>query len=354
MLKAWKTSDVLLAWLLGAVACLIACSQDDIEPAPLDERFQFKVPEFFPEPTYTFRNNPVTEPGFELGRKLFFDPILSRDSTISCSSCHSQSVAFADAQHRLSIGIDDRVGTRNAPSISNLAFQDRFFWDGGVTHVDFIPVNAIENEFEMDNNIATIVERIRNHEEYPQMFDQAFGGDTINSGRMLHALSQFMVMMISANSDYDKYLRNENVELREAAISGLNTFEQNCSSCHQGIMFTSGGFENNGLDEIYDKDIGRALITENDLDLGKFRVPSLRNVALTAPYMHDGRLSTLMDVLDHYSDGVKDSPTLSPQLRQGDQLGIPLTMEEKQNLVAFLETLSDWEFINDTRFFGSR
>ena len=353
MLRIRNISDAFVPGYLLIFACLFSCTQDEAEALP-DERFQFKVPEFFPEPSYTFRNNPVTEAGFELGRKLFFDPILSRDSTIACSSCHSQSVAFADPQHRLSIGINDRIGKRNAPPISNLAFQQRFFWDGGVTHVDFIPVNAIENEVEMDNDIATITEKLRNHQEYPEMFNQAFGGDTINSGRFLHALAQFTVMMISANSDYDKYLRGEKALLDERALKGMNTFEQHCAPCHQGILFTSGGFENNGLDATFDKDTGRALVTENDLDLGKFRVPSLRNVGLTAPYMHDGRLATLMDVLDHYSDGVKVSPTLSPQLRQGDQLGIPLTIEEKQNLVSFLETLSDHEFINDTRFFGSR
>lgn len=337
----------------GILLMVVAISCQPQNDPSINEDYVFKVPEFFPEPTYTFDNNPVTEAGFELGRKLFFDPLLSRDNTVACSSCHSQSVAFADPQHRLSLGIEDRIGKRNAPSISNLAFLNHFFWDGGVIHVDFIPVNAIENELEMDNDLSTILERLRVHEKYPEMFAKAFGEDTINSGRMLHALAQFLVMMVSANSGYDQYLRKEGT-LTGQELEGLVLFEEKCSSCHEGILFTNNGFENNGLDSIFTIDQGRAIITEVSEDVGKFRVPSLRNVALTAPYMHNGQFKTLQEILDHYANGVVKSPTLSPILQSDTLTGIPISKDDKSKIIAFLNTLTDHDFISDRRFFGSR
>ncbi|TRX58814.1 cytochrome-c peroxidase [Fulvivirga sp. M361] len=336
---------------LAAIVCavVLAACHDDTGLAP-NEAFEFKVPENFPEPTYTFKNNPVSREGFELGKKLFFDPVLSRDQTIACSSCHAQSVAFADPQHRLSIGIEDRIGKRNAPQIANLAFQSSFFWDGGVTHVDFIPVNAIENELEMDNDISVILARLRADEDYKDRFEAVFGGDTINSGRLLHTLSQFMVMLVSADSRYDKHVRNEGETLTKEELEGRVIFENKCSNCHSGTLFTNGGFANNGLESDFSRDTGRAIITERTDDIGKFKIPSLRNVALTSPYMHDGRFETLEEVLEHYSDGVVDSPTLASELRKDDGFGIALSDVEQQKIIAFLNTLTDNEFIIDERF----
>lgn len=332
---------------------ILAC-QDDEGISTQNNKYQFKVPENFPEPTYTFNNNPVSEAGFELGRKLFYDPLLSKDQTIACSSCHSQSVAFTDAQHRLSIGVDGRIGNRNAPSLANMAFRENFLWDGGIVHLDFVPVNAIENELEMDNDFSTIIERLEKDSDYLNRFQKAFGSELINSGRILQALSQFMVLMISADSDYDKYVRDEPVSIDSNALKGMAIFESKCATCHSGQLFTNQEFLNNGLDIEFPNDPGRALITEQQHDLGKFRVPGLRNVALTAPYMHDGRFDDLYEVLDHYSNSVKDSPGLSPILKAGDELGIPLTDQEKEDLIAFLNILTDQEFIADERFFGSR
>lgn len=330
---------LLLPWLLQG------CGEGESPGAA----FVFEVPPGFPEPGYTFDNNPLTKEGFLLGKQLFFDPALSRDGSIACSSCHAQSVAFADPQHRLSIGIEDRIGKRNAPGIFNLAFRDKFFWDGGVIHVDFIAVNAIEATFEMDNDISVILERLRADPSYREQFSRVFGGDTINSGRLLHALSQFLVSLVSANSPYDQY-RYANGTLSDARLRGLSLFEEHCSSCHSGPLFTNQGFANNGLDSSFERDEGRAIITERAADQGKFLIPSLRNVAMTAPYMHDGRLATLEEVMDHYASGVMPSATLAPVLQGTGQPGIALSAQDKSDLIDFLQSLTDTDFITNPQF----
>jgi cytochrome c peroxidase len=321
---------------------LISCTGE--EEALPDEQYIFEVPSNFPSPTYTFDNNPVTKRGFELGRALFYDPVLSRDSSVSCASCHVQAVAFADPQHALSRGVEEREGTRNAPQIANLAFQKELFWDGGITHLDFAPINAITNPLEMDETLANVVQKLNDHPQYPAQFEAAFGSDSVHSANMLHALSQFMVMMVSANSRYDQYVRNEGESLTEEELDGMQIFEEKCSTCHAGTLFNDGSYRNNGLDNDFSKDTGRGIITEVDTDQGKFKVPSLRNVALTKPYMHDGRFKTLEEVLDHYAGGVVASSTLDPLLKNKNQLGIALTENEKQKIILFLETLTDREF----------
>ncbi|MCV9385781.1 cytochrome-c peroxidase [Reichenbachiella ulvae] len=326
---------------------LFSCDHGSENTVP----FGFQQPEHFPEATYTFENNPVTKEGFELGKFIFNDPLLSRDSTISCASCHDQRVAFADPQHRLSIGIDGRLGERNAPPIFNLAFVNEFFWDGGVVHVDFISLNPIANPLEMDHDVALVIEDMKSDPEYQQKFAAAFGeGKEINSARMLHALSQFMVMMVSANSRYDQYLL-EGEALSEAELRGLALFENNCASCHEGILFTDRGFHNNGLDSEF-TDVGRYLITERDEDLGKFKTPSLRNIALTAPFMHDGRFKSLEEVLHQYAEAVKDAQTLDASLKADGRLGISLTDQEQFDIIAFLETLTDESFVSNPLFFA--
>ncbi|MDF9798964.1 cytochrome c peroxidase [Catalinimonas alkaloidigena] len=336
--------------ILGVcLTLLFSCQTDEIE-GMVDRKYIFVKPDNFPEPTYTFDNNPVTEKGFELGRKLFFDPVLSRDGSVSCNNCHIQATAFADGpQHPMSVGVDNRRGTRNAPALTNLAFMREFFWDGGVTHLDFVPTNAIENAQEMDESLANVVDKLNQDDEYPALFKEAFGIDTITSPYMLHAFSQFLVMMVSANSKYDKYMRNEGESLTDAELEGMKLFEEKCASCHEGILFSDFSFRNNGINASFG-DEGRARITEHSADQGKFRVPSLRNVGRTAPYMHNARFQTLEEVLRHYAGGVVDSPTLDPLLSNGAQLGISMTEEEQTKIIAFLKTLSDYDFVADQRF----
>ncbi len=328
---------------------LSSCGLND--PKVPRDPYAFEKPENFPESTYTFENNPVTKEGFELGKKLFFDPILSRDNSVSCNNCHQQSRAFADSPlHPTSIGVDNRMGIRNAPALANMAFLREFFWDGGVTHLDFVPINAIESEVEMDDELVNVIAKLNAHTEYPELFNLAFGVEEITSPFMLYALSQFTTMMISANSPYDKYIRGEGVEFSDIEVEGLTLFEEKCATCHSGDLFTDFSYRNNGLNSSF-IDLGRGSITESQNDNGKFRVPSLRNAELTAPYMHNARFKTLEEVLDHYDQGMVNSPTLDPSFKNDEEvIGIPLTTEEKTKIIAFIKTLTDREFISNPMF----
>lgn len=311
----------------------------------------FSQPDHFPAATYTFENNPFTESGFALGRMLFYDPIMSADSTVACVNCHLQAVAFSDPAHAISVGIDERIGTRNAPPIFNLAFRSSFFWDGGVTHIDFIPLNAITNENELAESVAHLVEKLQRHDDYPGRFKKAFGSDSVTSQHMLFALSQFTASMVSATSRYDDYVTGQEDALTAQEIRGLGLFTEKCASCHTPPLFTNDQYANNGLDEEGTwQDDGRAIITAYAKDRGKFKVPSLRNIALTDPYMHDGRYHTLAQVLTHYQQTVKISGTLDPLLLNGDTPGISMTDDDKEDLIAFLHTLTDTAFKQDTRF----
>lgn len=331
-------------YFLLIVLVILSCSPDEERPALL-----FSQPDHFPQATYTLQNNPITQKGFELGQLLFFDPILSSDSTIACVNCHLQAVAFSDPVHKLSVGVNERVGTRNAPPIFNLAFKKSFFWDGGVTHIDFIPINAIDNPNELDEDIDNLVKKLKRHYAYPEKFKKAFNKETIDSQQMLYALSQFMVAMVSANSPYDQYVNGNRAALTEQQVRGLSLVESKCASCHTPPLFTNDSFANNGLDTEF-TDRGRAIITESEHDAGKFRVPTLRNVELTDPYMHDGRFRTLEQVLTHYQQHVKNSPTLDAALQAGETLGIALSDEEKADIIAFLKSLTDRSFTQDKRF----
>ncbi|MCS6818755.1 MAG: cytochrome c peroxidase [Chitinophagales bacterium] len=333
---------------IGFLLWFSSCQKDPKVEQPV----RFYVPSNFPEPVYRFHKNPLTQEGFNLGRKLFYDPILSRDSTISCGSCHQQFVAFAHAGHSLSHGIEDRFGIRNAPGIFNAAWHKSFMWDGGVNHLEVMPTAPIGNPLEMDETMANVVRKLNRSEIYRKWFKAAFGTDLITDRLMLLALAQFMGAMVSANSKYDKYVRGEpGGNFSEQEKRGLELFRAKCASCHSGELFTDYSFRNNGLDTEFNKDKGRALITALKEDEGKFVVPSLRNVELTAPYMHDGRFWTLEQVLEHYEKGVKISATLDPLLvHSNGKTGISMTPDEKTQIIAFLKTLTDWEFVNDKRF----
>ncbi len=323
---------------------LTGCKTDDVTP---DVTYSFIAPENFPEPTYDFERNPITEAGFKLGKRLFNELRLSRDNSVSCASCHQQAVAFADPQHRLSVGVDERAGVRNAPGLFNLAFISEFMHDGGIPHLDFVPINAITSEVEMDEELANVVSKLNADAGYREEFRRAFAEDSITSGHMFQALSQYQLLLVSDRSKYDDVVLGRNdAAFTEAEQRGFNFFKTNCQNCHAGELFTDGSYRNNGLDGEGELDDGRNLITETVADLGKFRVPTLRNVGRTAPYMHDGRLRSLEEVLLHYRTGVQTSSTLDPALNNG----IPMTDMEVSDLLAFLETLTDWAFIQDERF----
>jgi cytochrome c peroxidase len=343
-----RNSYIKTAGTLLFITMITACSWDDVPPAR--DLYAFKKPENFPSPVYTFENNPFTKEGIELGQALFYDPILSRDSSIACASCHQQVVAFADPVHRLSKGIEDREGIRNAPALQNLAFQSHFFWDGGVNHLDFVPINAITSEIEMAEKLSFIVEKMNRSKIYPGKFKRVFGEDKITTQKLFYSLSQFMAMMISANSRYDKFIRNEGEVLTQDELDGMKLFKRKCAGCHATDLFTDGSFRNDGLNATFELDSGRSRITESSQDQGKFKVPSLRNAELTAPYMHDGRFKTLNQVLDHYAQEIVDSETLDPDLKQNNTLGIAVTEAEKTKIIAFIKTLTDRTFTSDKRF----
>ncbi len=327
----------------------VACNSDNSQDIAPDE--PFAVPANFPKPVYDFAKNPITQSGFELGRELFYEGDLSRDGTISCAECHSQASGFTHHGHDVSHGIDNLRGIRNAPPIQNMAFQKEFFWDGGVFDLDLFSIAPIENPVEMDEKLGNVLEKLRKKEKYTTLFQKAYGSKEITTERFLKALSQFMTSLVSANSRYDKYVRKEvGGTLTEEELAGMEIFKQKCASCHSGELFTDQSYRNNGLAVYNAEDTGRGRITQNEKDNYKFKVPSLRNVAITAPYMHDGRFYTLEAVLRHYNESVLDVPTLDPSLKNGQKLGIQTTADEQKKLIAFLKTLTDNEFLTNKRF----
>ncbi|WP_369872183.1 cytochrome-c peroxidase [Aquimarina sp. Aq78] len=330
-----------------------ACSSDKDNYVPIENaKLEFTIPSNFPDPTYDIALNPPTEKGFELGKKLFYDGRLASDGVISCGFCHIQDFAFTHHTHIVSHGVGGALGTRNAQPLHNMAFMKEFTWDGAAIHLDLQPIIPITAEVEMNETFNGILKKLEEQPEYVKLFADAFEDQKINSDNMLKAISQFMIMMISANTKYDKIERNEGSVFTAEEAAGFELFKTKCASCHKGTLFTDQSYRNNGLpiDPLYN-DIGRKRVTGLTEDIQKFKVPSLRNIELTFPYMHDGRLKTLDDVLNHYSDGMVDSETLDPMLKdQTGALGIPMTAEEKQQIIAFLKTLTDDDFVNDTRF----
>ena len=306
----------------------------------------FPMPEGWPAPAYDFKKNPLSKKKIELGRMLFHDPVLSRDSTISCSSCHLQYTAFTHVDHKLSHGIQNRIGTRNSPALMNLAWAKTFMWDGSVNHLDVQALAPISNPGEMDEDIAHVISKLQFSKKYPALFFEAFGDSAITTEYVLKSLSQFMLTMVSANSKYDRVMHKEDTFTTKEA-KGYALFKQNCASCHTEPLFTNMQFENNGLpvdDSL--KDIGKMKISRKAADSLKFKVPTLRNIEFSQPYMHDGRFKNLNQVLNYYAMGVQHSPTLNPKLEKG----IYLTNSEKVELIAFLLTLTDKEFLYNPKF----
>jgi len=307
---------------------------------------RFPIPKGWPQPLYDFKNNPLTEEGFALGKKLFYDGRLSKDNQISCGTCHQQFAAFTTFDHPLSHGFNNQQTTRNAPSLQNLAWQTNFMADGGITHLDLQPLAPITAENEMAETLENIIAKIKADKEYKNMFQAAYGDGTINTQGVGKALSQFMLLMISSNSKYDKVMRGaDSFSLPEKL--GYSIFQQKCVSCHPAPLFTDNQYRNAGLpqDEVL-KDLGRMHITNDPADSLKFKVPSLRNIALTAPYGHDGRFFALSNLFEHYRKQMVLGPTTDPQFRNR----LPLSNFEIGQLKAFLNTLTDSVFIKDTRF----
>lgn len=309
----------------------------------------FRKPAEFPAVVYNMADNPITAEKFELGRRLFYESRLSRNNTISCGFCHLQPAGFTHHGHDVSHGIDDRLGNRNSQPIMNLAWNRTFMWDGGVFDLDLQPIVPITNHVEMDETVENVIDKLKNTAPYPEMFRKAYGTEEITTARLMKALSAFMLMLVSDQSKYDSVMRKQST-FTEPEQRGYTLFQQHCNTCHQEPLFTDQSFRNNGIGVGPNNDEGRYPVTLNPEDRYKFKVPSLRNLAYTAPYMHDGRFYTVSGVLDHYMSEVQDMPTLDPALKKDGHPGISISETEKDHLIAFLNTLNDVKFIRDKRF----
>lgn len=334
------TAFIAMVWASG-------CKKDTIDPGKW-EPISFTIPPGWPQPYYTFATNALTYDGFALGRKLFYDTRLSRDSTISCASCHQQFSSFAQLDHDISHGVRNLLGTRNSPGLANMAWNTSYFWDGGVNNLESQPINPLQNPVEMDMTIQEAIARLSVDATYKGYFKRAFGDETINSQRIFKSLAQFMGAMVSADSKYDKIQRNtDGVSFTETESRGLTLFRQHCATCHKEPLFSDFSFRNNGIQpKTGVNDSGRAHITGLAEDKYKFKMPSLRNVAVTAPYMHDGRIATLEGVVEHYRTGIYASPTTDPLVAGG----ISMTDQDKADIVAFLKTLTDSAFLKNPIF----
>lgn len=307
----------------------------------------FVVPSNFPKPIYDFSKNSLTANKIQLGRALFYDPILSRDNQISCASCHSQFSAFTHIDHALSHGIDDKIGFRNSPTLMNLAWQTSFMRDGAINHLDMLALAPMSNPDEMDENITHVVFKLQANKVYPKLFFAAFGDSIITGEHTLKAITQFMLTLVSSNSKYDSVMRKQSVFTSQEK-NGYVLFKKNCASCHSEPLFTNDKFRNNGLTiDTTLSDFGRYRVTKNPSDSLKFKVPTLRNIEFSHPYMHDGRFKKLSQVINHYTNGIEKTKTLAPEL----QKVIVLTSNEKVDIIAFLLTLSDKSFLFNPKYF---
>jgi len=340
--------------------------------------YPFQMSAFFPQPALP-SDNPLTEEGVELGNRLFSDPLLSVNNSQSCASCHDSKHAFSESR-TVSIGAEGKPGTRNAMPLLNLAWKSAYFWDGRAATLREQVLQPIENPVEMHETLTNIVAKLRSSQpdshrssdeggskgavmkrslvDYPLLFARAFGTAEITADRVARALEQFLLAQTSFESKFDRVLRGE-AKLSEEEQRGFQLFhteydprrEQygaDCFHCHGGPLFQNQSFANNGLDSD-SKDRGRSIVTGKQGDIAKFAVPSLRNVEVSGPYMHDGRFQTLEEVIEHYSTGVKRSATLDPNLAKHPAGGVPLSPADKRALVTFLKTLTDERFtkVND-------
>lgn len=319
----------------------VGCSQFDTS-FNANEPYPIEIPNGFP--AYEIPDdNPMTEFGVQLGKVLFFDQRLSRDQSVSCASCHLQELAFTDGFPQ-SVGIDGRIGLRNAPTLANVAWHERLFMDGGVPSLELQVLAPITSEDEMDFTVDGALKRLEADDEIQILSNLAYGRN-LDAFVLTRAIASFERTLISGNSDYDDFLYNGNSgAFSDQELAGYQIFvseDANCSSCHSGHNLTDNDYHNIGLYEVY-SDSGRERISLSPEDDGKFKTPSLRNILLTAPYMHDGSLSTLNDVLDHFSSGG------AGHVNQDDRI-VPLNFnaQEREQLIAFFGTLTDDEFVSN-------
>lgn len=307
-------------------------------------------------------DNPLTISKVELGRMLFYDNLLSRDASISCASCHIQSDGFSDPS-QFSVGVDGSIGGHQAMAVFNIAWNENgFFWDGRAELLRHQSLLPIQDELEMDETLANVITKLSNEDMYKEQFIRAFGTEVVTKERISLALEAFMFSIVSDDSKYDRYLAGTETLTpseergRQLFFTEYNPFfpdesGADCAHCHSGNNFENDLYMNNGLDgDAEIDDIGYKAVTGNPEDRGKFKVTSLRNIAITRPYMHDGRFNTLMEVLDHYNEGIQNSATLDPALAMTMDTGLMLTEEDKVDLINYMKTLTDNRFLTNPAY----
>ena len=332
-------------FFVGASLLFIGAAKDDgygpYKPTPL----KFIIPAGWPKPsTDIFAKNKLTEEGFQLGKKLFYDGRLSKDGEVSCASCHQQFAAFSTYDHDFSHGVNNTFSSRNAPALFNLAWMTALHWDGGINHIEVQPLTPLTAANEMGETLDSVLIKIKADDNYRRMFKAAFGDAAVTSQLMLKALAQFTGSLVSANSKYDK-VKNGEEHFTAFEQNGYEVFKTNCAGCHKEPLFTDNNFHNNGLTLNRFNDMGRQKITLLPGDSLKFKVPSLRNVQLSFPYMHDGRFYTLANVIDHYNN-LQQQPGLDTLLKNK----IAINSTQKNQLIYFLYTLTDTSFTKNKRF----
>lgn len=335
-----------MKWCYSLLFILLVIScQKDKEAAPLYLPALMEIPKGFPE-VIAPEGNEFTKARWDLGKRLFFDTALSLDSAISCASCHQPALAFSD-EVAFSLGVEEQIGTRNSPSLANVAYHPYFTREGGVPTLEMQVLIPIQEHNEFGFNIVLIADRLKNDSTYIKMAQEAYDRE-VDAFVITRAIACFERSLLSGYSPYDQNQNNDKPSaLSETAISGMNLFfseQTNCAKCHSDFNFTNYAFENNGLYEEYPDD-GRFRLTGEESDRALFKVPSLRNIALTAPYMHDGSLNTLEEVIEHYQSGGKHHPHKSNLIK-------PLSLSEtqKEELIEFLKSLTDETFINNPLF----
>jgi len=343
-LKRWLTISVLAALIIGGSFLFDSCKKH--RPFIKGTPIQFVNPPGFPNPTYNFSGNPLTEEGFQLGKKLFFDGRLSSTGNVYCGSCHQPLAAFTTFEHDRSHGVNGNHTLRNAPGLLNLAWYPYFNQDGSANSLWKVYEDHIVNPKELGETLSNVLNKLQQDADYKTMFRTVFGDETITKERMFKALDQFVINLVSANSKYDKVTKGQ-ANFTPQEQNGATVFQNKCSSCHSGILFTDFSFRNIGLElDPALNDFGRMQVTGNRADSLRFRTPSLRNLDFTSYYFHDGKINFPRNVLKFYETDVNQSTTLDPLLTNG----ISLTPVEEDNLIEFLRTLSDSTFLYNPRF----
>lgn len=338
------TISVLLLFTITLSRVTVACKK---EPSTRGlQKISLEVPASFPAPVNTFGDNPLTKEGFELGRKLFYDPQLSADGLTPCSSCHQQIAAFGTFEHDRSHGVFGSHTLRNAPPLFNLAWSTSFHWDGEFNSLEEEATHPLTGSNEMGETYQRIIDRLEADPSYREEFKKVFRYPFIRPAFINKALAQFTGFFVSASAKYDRYKKGT-AAFNTEEENGYQLYKTNCAGCHPEPLFTDFSFRNNGLpvDPLLN-DFGKMLVTNKSEDSLKFKVPSLRNSYISSNYMHDGRFNTLQQCINHYRSGVQHGSTLDPALAGG----IPLTNTQTNELISFLKTLTDSSFIRDTRF----